>query len=168
MKFHEHIIRASIPELPFQLTREALARGIAGFARHPEHYIEEVSGSRITSSETVGAEPGSVVFGREIRFGALVFEERIELTAAGDYRAHVEADGPRPASDFTMTIEEPVLGSLFVRFTYHEDRPEAPETSLEERQLAQLRRLAYESKDRSILSKILEDLIEEHASGRPA
>ena len=45
MKFHEHIIRASIPELPFVLTREDLARGIADFARHPENYIEELSAS---------------------------------------------------------------------------------------------------------------------------
>ena len=59
-----------------------------------------------------------------------------------------------------MTIEEPEKGSLFVRFTYHEDREPLQKETHQEAQLNQLRRLAYESKDRSILVKILDDLVE--------
>lgn len=159
MKFHEHIIRASVPELPFRLTREELAAGIADFARHPERYIEEADASRITSPERPGDMPDSIVFGREIRFGALRFEESVILLADGSCIAHIDSDGNRPASDFTMRIEEPEAGVFFVRFIYDEERKAGGEESAQERQLAALRRLAYESKDRSVLTGILENII---------
>ena len=168
MKVHEHIIRASIPELSFVLTREELARGIADFARHPENFIDEVSGSRLTTPEKPGKTPGSVTFSREISFGTLRFVEEIELSADGNYHAHNDADGPRPASDFRIEIEEPEKGSLFLRFTYHEDRETPLKESAQEAQISQLRRLAYESKDRSILVKILNDLVERHAGAAHA
>ena len=47
-----------------------------------------------------------------------------------------------------------------MRFTYHEDREPLQKETHQEAQLNQLRRLAYESKDRSILVKILDDLVE--------
>lgn len=165
MKFHEHIIRASVPELPFRLTRAELAAGIAEFARCPDRFIEEASGSRITRPEAPGAEPGSVVFGREIRFGGLAFEETVELLEDGSCRTHIDADAGRSASDFLMRIEEPEDGVFFVRFVYHEDREPPVRESAQERQIAELRRLAYESKDRSVLERILGNIAQAHAAG---
>ena len=69
----------------------------------------------------------------------------------------------RPASDFTMQIEEPEPGELFIRFMYFEDRPEDPAGTVKsphEQQLEYLRRLAYESKDQSVVAQILSDLVD--------
>lgn len=158
MKFHEHIIRASVPELPIELTREDLAAGIADFARHPDRYINEADASRVTGPE-VREETGSVVFDREICFGKLRFEETVRLFEDGTYVAHIEADNVRPASDFTMKIEEPEAGVFFVRFIYDEDREPAKKESVQEQRISALRRMAYESKDRDVLSKILENIV---------
>lgn len=161
MKFHEHIIRASVPELPIKLTREDLATGIADFARHPDRYINEADASRITRPEK-HEDTGSVVFGREICFGKLHFEETIHLFKDGTYVAHIEGDTIRPASKFTMKIEEPEDGVFFVRFIYDEDGEPAKKESVQEQRISALRRMAYESKDRDVLSKILENIVRDH------
>lgn len=164
MKFHEHIIRASVPELPIELTREDLVAGIANFARHPDCYINEADSSRLTSPE-VREETGCIVFGREICFGKLRFEETVRLFADGTYVAHIEADGVRPASDFTMKIEEPEDGVFFVRFVYDEDCEPTKKESVQEQRIGALRRMAYESKDRDVLSKILENIVRDRMRG---
>lgn len=161
MKFHEHIIQVTVPGLPVEVERADLVAGIADYARHPERYLEEMSGSRLTSGERPGCSPDSVAFSREVRFGdRLVFVEEVEVGADGSYRSHVPADGPRPALDFSMQIEEPEPGSLFIRFIYFEDREAPAKESVRDQQISHLRRLAYESKDRSLVTQILTDLAE--------
>ena len=62
-----------------------------------------------------------------------------------------------------MQIEEPEPGQLFTRFIYFEDRPEVPtaiEMNSREQQVDYLRRLAYESKDQSIVAQMLTDIVE--------
>ncbi|MDO5530383.1 AtaL-like protein [Sutterella sp.] len=156
MKFHEHIVRASLPELPFRLSRAELAAGIADFARHPDKYIQDATGSRIVAA-LPGAPEGGERFEREISFGSLTFRELVEIRADGSCRARAEAEGARPGSDFVISIEEPEPEVFFVRFTYHEDR-EVKAESVEEKRFLELRRLAYELKDRDVVSKILDDL----------
>ena len=66
-------------------------------------------------------------------------------------------------ADFSMQIEEPEPGQLFIRFIYFEDRPEVPtaiEMNSREQQVDYLRRLAYESKDQSIVAQMLTDIVE--------
>ena len=78
-------------------------------------------------------------------------------------RSHAAGSGERPASDFSMQIEEPEPGQLFIRFIYFEDRPEVPtaiEMNSREQQVDYLRRLAYESKDQSIVAQMLTDIVE--------
>ena len=38
MKFHEHIIRVTVPGLPCEVTREELSVELADFAHRPEHF----------------------------------------------------------------------------------------------------------------------------------
>ena len=124
MKFHEHIIRVTVPGLPCEVTREELSGELADFAHRPEHFLEEVTKSEVVSPERRGSEPGSIAFERNIYFGHLVFHETVQIGADGSYRSHAAGSGERPASDFSMQIEEPEPGQLFIRFIYFEDRPE--------------------------------------------
>ena len=131
MKFHEHIIRVTVPGLPCEVTREELSGELADFAHRPEHFLEEVTKSEVVSPERRGSEPGSIAFERNIYF--------------------------------SMQIEEPEPGQLFIRFIYFEDRPEVPtaiEMNSREQQVDYLRRLAYESKDQSIVAQMLTDIVE--------
>ena len=124
MKFHEHIIRVTVPGLPCEVTREELSGELADFAHRPEHFLEEVTKSEVVSPERRGSEPGSIAFERNIYFGHLVFHETVQIGADGSYRSHAAGSGERPASDFSMQIEEPEPGQLFIRFIYFEDRPD--------------------------------------------
>ena len=90
------------------------------------HFLEEVTKSEVVSPERRGSEPGSIAFERNIYFGHLVFHETVQIGADGSYRSHAAGSGERPASDFSMQIEEPEPGQLFIRFIYFEDRPEVP------------------------------------------
>ena len=159
MKFHEHIIRVTVPGLPCEVTREELSGELADFAHRPE----PVRTGRQWSPERRGSEPGSIAFERNIYFGHLVFHETVQIGADGSYRSHAAGSGERPASDFSMQIEEPEPGQLFIRFIYFEDRPEVPtaiEMNSREQQVDYLRRLAYESKDQSIVAQMLTDIVE--------
>ena len=118
MKFHEHIIRVTVPGLPCEVTREELSGELADFAHRPEHFLEEVTKSEVVSPERRGSEPGSIAFERNIYFGHLVFHETVQIGADGSYRSHAAGSGERPASDFSMQIEEPEPGQLFIRFLY--------------------------------------------------
>ena len=163
MKFHEHIIRVTVPGLPCEVTREELSGELADFAHRPEHFLEEVTKSEVVSPERRGSEPGSIAFERNIYFGHLVFHETVQIGADGSYRSHAAGSGERPASDFSMQIEDPEPGQLFIRFIYFEDRPEVPtaiEMNTREQQVDYLRRLAYESKDQSIVAQMLTDIVE--------
>ena len=66
MKFHEHIIRVTVPGLPCEVTREELSGELADFAHRPEHFLEEVTKSEVVSPERRGSEPGSIAFERNM------------------------------------------------------------------------------------------------------
>ena len=74
--------------------------------------------------------------------------------------ASVSANG-RAASAFVMTVEEPNKGDLFVRFCYEEEPRKSAEAEPE--MLAELRKRAYEMKDRAVIETILSRFAE--ASG---
>ena len=85
MKFHEHIIRVTVPGLPCEVTREELSGELADFAHRPEHFLEEVTKSEVVSPERRGSEPGSIAFERNIYFGHLVFHETVQIGADVPY-----------------------------------------------------------------------------------
>ena len=162
MKFHEHIIRVTVPGLPCEVTREELSGELADFAHRPEHFLEEVTKSEVVSPERRGSEPGSIAFERNIYFGHLVFHETVQIGADGSYRSHAAGSGERPASDFSMQIEEPEPGQLFIRFIYFEDRPEVPtaiEMNSREQQVDYLRRLLMRAKTRALWRRCLPILL---------
>lgn len=55
MKFHEHIIRVTVPGLPCEVTREELSGELADFAHRPEHFLEEVTKSEVVSQSGAAA-----------------------------------------------------------------------------------------------------------------
>ena len=154
MKFHEHIIRVVAPEVS-SLSRCALWHGMVEYAKHPEHFYEEIAKSEIFNEHMNDA--GEREFIRRVRFHAnnLMFEERVTLNEkTGVCCCYFSGDATRPASDFTMKLEEPEPGSLFVRFIYNEDR--APALPVQHAAiLTALRKQAYEAKDRQVIEGIL-------------
>lgn len=162
MKFHEHIIRVAVPEAGGP-SRSEVWKGIVEFARHPERFYEEIAQSEVFDEHSRDA--GVCEFSRRVRFHAnnLAFEERVTLDEVkGVCRSFFAGDASRPASDFTMQLEEPEPGSLFVRFIYNEMPGTQALPAQHAAILAALRKQAYEAKDRQVMEGILQ-----HASGMP-
>ncbi len=145
VKFHEHIVR--IGAIGF--TRDMLWRGLEESVRHPEKFIEHMESSSILSEEE--KDDGLHLF-RKIDFGAAVFHDEVVLKAKETIRTIVKAGENWPASVFTIKIEEPEDGQLFVRFVYEEARSEAPQHPM----MLQVRRQAYEVKDQHLIEAIQE------------
>ena len=156
MKFHEHIIRVKMPNQSGP-SRDALWLGIVEFAHHPECFYGEIASSEAFAEHVT--EAGVCEFVRRVRFhaGNLSFEERVTLDEAGGiYRSFFSGDDLRPASDFTMKLEEPEQGSLFVRLIYNEQPSAEVDGDARAALFAALRRQAYEAKDQQIIDAILQ------------
>ena len=146
VKFHEHIVR--IGAIGF--TRDMLWRGLEESVRHPEKFIEHMESSSILSEE---AKNDGLHLSRKIDFGAAVFHDEVVLKAKETIRTVVRAGENWPASVFTIKIEEPEEGQLFVRFIYEEEaRNEPPQHPM----MLQIRRQAYEAKDQHLIEAIQE------------
>lgn len=111
MKFHEHIIRVTVPGLPCEVTREELSGELADFAHRPEHFLEEVTKSEVVSPERRGSEPGSIAFERNIYFGHLVFHETVQIGADGSYRSHAAGSGNGRHLTFPCRSKNQSLGN---------------------------------------------------------
>jgi hypothetical protein len=71
--------------------------------------------------------------------------DHVRFKLLDEVHYHVPQQNDIPASDLTMTIEEPQAGALFVRFTY-DDHLDTPETA-EESFYNDFRREAYKESD---------------------
>ena len=161
MRFHEHIIRAAQAGDPEAISREALLQGITEFARHPEHFVDGLEASQMLSGEEVDESTGAISFWRQTVFGSHRFRERVTNLPGQGCRTECPAANGRAASAFVMTVEEPNKGDLFVRFCYEEEPRKSAEAEPE--MLAELRKRAYEMKDRAVIETILSRFAE--ASG---
>lgn len=150
MVFHEHIIRVCAPG---EVTRAALWAGLADFVANPQDYLDGAVGATLGASET--DVDGTVRMARTLRFETGSFDERVAMNeAAGTVRIENDGDATRPASSFTMKIEEPEAGSLFLRCVYDQEG-EHPAVAAQPH-LADLLRQAYETKDQEVVRRILE------------
>lgn len=146
VKFHEHIVR--IGAIGF--TRDMLWRGLEESVRHPENFIEHMESSSILAEEE---KDDGLHLSRNIDFGAAVFHDEVVLTPKESIKTIVEAGENWPASIFTIKIEEPEEGQLFVRFIYEE---EARPNDVQHPMMLQIRRQAYEAKDQHLIEAIQE------------
>ena len=75
-------------------------------------------------------EDGDVRLARTLDFGSFRVRDRVRLQADGLCVIDVEPAAGYPASRLTIRIEEPVPGSLFLRFTY--EAPARPDEAGED------------------------------------
>lgn len=139
MKFN-HLIEINMPDNPLviTITREQLWRGLVLRAEQPTLFVMGLDTCDITARTTNG-------MSRTLRFGKLLVHDHVTFVPLQQVHYQVPQQDAIPASDLTMSIEEPEPGVLFVRFEY-DDHNDAQETD-EESFYNDFRREAYKEAD---------------------
>ena len=112
MKF-EHLVQINDPLNPLidPLTRSQLWRGLVRRAKQPKEFVETLDACEINVYS-------ELVFTRTLTFGRLVIHDQVTLAPEESVRYDIEASREVPGGTLSMTIEEPGLEQLFVRFAY--------------------------------------------------
>ncbi len=108
-----HLIQINDPLNPLidPLSREQLWRGLVLRAENPMLFVMALDGFEIV-------ERGENALSRKLHFGKLALRDRVSFTPMQQVRYEIEAAGDSPAATLVMTIEEPEVEQLFVRFDY--------------------------------------------------
>lgn len=119
MKF-EHLVQINDPALVIlqPLSRQDVWAGLVARAYRPTEFVMGLQGCTILSEEKQG---NSTRLQRRLDFGSFLVNDLIHLEPEHCSTTTVEATPQFPASALTIQIEEPVPGSLFLRFTYQSD-----------------------------------------------
>lgn len=140
----EHIVQINDPSNPLltPMNRQQLWRGLLRRVERPEEFLVGVEHVAIV-------ERGTGWLQREMRLGAMMVRDRITLE--DERRVHFDT-APSEQHDggqFTMTIEEPTPGSLFVRFSYKTSLPDtgATDTAAGDAYFADYIKSAYRDTD---------------------
>jgi hypothetical protein len=145
MRF-EHLVeindRAQPSSVP--LSREELWRGLVVRAERPSLFLSSLSESTILAR----SERGLV---RVLRFGETHVTDEVHFEPLHEVRYEIAEQGDIPRSRLRMTIEEPEIGHLFVRFVYED---EAVSASADDAAVDELRRAAYEANDLETIAAI--------------
>ena len=120
------------------LTRSQLWHGLVLRAERPTLFLIGLDSCEITARSADG-------LSRRLHFGKLEVIDEVLFKMPDQVHYHVPQQNDIPASDLTMTIEEPHAGALFVRFAY-DDHRDATETA-EESFYNDFRREAYKESD---------------------
>lgn len=147
VKFHEHIVRVPTRVGDVEIKRSDLWEGLGHFVLHPGEYVEVIEKASCEGC----LESGSLT--RVVDFGKFSVEDRVTLVPEREIVFDVRGDDAVPPSRFTIRLEEPEEGSLFVRFIYEE--PELKGDAAHP-MYVRLRKNAYEQKDRETIEKIIE------------
>lgn len=149
--FHEHVVRMSS-------AGEGISSGmlwslLGDFARKPEHFVELIECSTL-DEQSVQETAHATEFRRSVRFkSGQRFTETVRLDH--DKRRYVARHLALGAeSEFSIEVAEPEEGALFLRFKYEETPSAEPVPDF----VVQLRRQAYESKDRDLAKRLREKL----------
>jgi Acetylaranotin biosynthesis cluster protein L len=108
-----HLIQINDPFNPLidPLTREQLWRGLVLRAENPLLFVLALDRFEIV-------ERGENTLSRLLHFGKLKVRDRVSFSPMRQVRYEIEAAEDSPAATLVMTIEEPELEQLFVRFDY--------------------------------------------------
>ena len=148
---HEHIIEiARAEQNNGLLTRADLWEQLREFVHAPQRYIESLEGCTVTK------DPTQLTVCRVLDFGAFKLHDTVELVDESRVITRVEATDMIPASEFTITLEEPEQGSLFLRFCYKEAF--MPGLS-DNKQVQGLRKKAWEDKDLHVVEMMMERML---------
>ncbi len=115
MRF-EHVIEINSPATSVQMvapvfTREQLWRGLMGRVQEPQRF--PMGPERCDWQEV---EPG--LYQRTLRFGQHVFQDEVRVSPFSQMVFTPEAQGDTAPIRLTMTIEEPGVGRMVLRFVY--------------------------------------------------
>lgn len=97
------------------LTREQVWRGLAYRTENPLPFVMGLDACVIL-------ERGENWLARELRFGEVRIRDRVTLLPMQSVRYQTEAGAGVPASSLVISIEEPGVEQLAVRFEYTSDR----------------------------------------------
>ncbi len=160
MKIHEHLVKVCSPLDPLSksMTQAQLWRWLEWFVRHPHDFTEAMEASHVEESLD---EQGRSVLKRELDFGSMKVNDKVVIEVGRCIRTEVAANEHWAAGAFTITVVQPKEnGSVFLKFTYEEDRDEPMGDDM----ISNLRRKAYEQKDRDMVDLIVQKVLEEDAS----
>ena len=160
MKIHEHLVKVCSPLDPLSksMTQAQLWRWLEWFVRHPHDFTEAMEASHVEESLD---EQGRSVLKRELDFGSMKVNDKVIIEVGRCIRTEVAANEHWAAGAFTITVVQPKEnGSVFLKFTYEEDRDEPMGDDM----ISNLRRKAYEQKDRNMVDLIVQKVLEEDAS----
>lgn len=148
MKF-EHLIEINDPLNPLidALTLEQLWSGLVLRAESPKLFVPQLD-------EAIIDERTENSFRRRLRYGQLVIEDRVRLEPLQRVVYDVPAQGEITASTLTMTVEQPTLDTLFVRFQY--DDGHDAETDAANAMYDEFKRSAYKEADVDTIGMIRE------------
>jgi Domain of unknown function (DUF1857) len=148
MKF-EHLIEINDPLNPLidALTVEQLWSGLVLRAESPKLFVPQLD-------EAIIDERTENSFRRRLRYGQLVIEDRVRLEPLQRVVYDVPAQGEITASTLTMTVEQPTLDTLYVRFQY--DDGHDAETDAANAMYDEFKRSAYKEADVDTVGMIRE------------
>ena len=148
MKF-VHLIEINATDNPLidPLSRDQLWRGLVLRAERPTLFVLALDACEITGRFENG-------ISRTLQFGKLIIHDEVQFVPQQQVRYHVPQQNEIPASDLTMTIEEPAAGALFVRFEYDDHQHAADDAEAEF--YNNFRRDAYKESDIDTVRKIRE------------
>jgi hypothetical protein len=148
MKF-EHLIEINDPLNPLidALTVEQLWSGLVLRAESPKLFVPQLD-------EAIIDERTENSFRRRLRYGQLVIEDRVRLEPLQRVVYDVPAQGEITASTLTMTVEQPTLDTLYVRFQY--DDGHDAETDAANAMYDEFKRSAYKEADVDTIGMIRE------------
>jgi hypothetical protein len=139
MKF-AHLVEINDPLNPLidPLSRAQLWRGLVLRAETPMAFVPWLDQCRIV-------EKSEDSLARELHYGDLLVRDRVSFLPLQKVVYHVPQQKDIPASQLTMTIEEPQPEVLFVRFEYDDFATEAADSA--NAMYDDFRRSAYQESD---------------------
>jgi hypothetical protein len=148
MKF-AHLIEINDPLNPLidPLTRTQLWRGLMLRATEPRSFVPQLD--RCTLLEQSGLH-----LVRELQYGELVVRDNVRFLPQQQVIYDVPAQQGMPQSRLTVTIEEPEVDVLFVRFEYENEA--SSEEDAANAMYDDFRRSAYEETDIETIRTIRE------------
>lgn len=157
LKIHEHMVKVCSPLDPLSksMSKAQLWHWLEWYVRHPHEFTEAMERSFVQESVD---DQGRVVLNRELDFGSMSVQDRVTLEVGRCIRTEVAATEQWAAGAMTIALVQPKEnGSVFLKFTYEEDRDEPMGDDM----ISNLRRRAYEQKDRDMVELIIEKVQEE-------
>lgn len=151
MRF-EHLVQVNDPLMPLltEVSRSQLWRGLVLRAEDPAQFVVGLDSVTIVARRQDGE---ATELERVLDYGSFRVHDRVRLLPLMRSEIHTAAGATWPASRMTISIEEPELDALFLRFVYEAASEVAGEGGLDAMTVA-LRQQAYEGADLDTVVRI--------------